>query len=110
MMNDGELLKVRGMIRAKCAEEEDNPGFTERALCAIHDVAINNAEVHIDTLSRSFQEQAVHVNCWGSIWRKAQVLGWIVPTGEWRKAEVVAIKHARRYPIYKSLVHARPGA
>lgn len=103
-MTPGEHDASVGIARAKSAEDKVNPGFTQRALTAIHVAAQLKSEVHIDDLCRLFNEQAIHVNVWGSIWRTARKLGFIEPTGEWRKARELRIKHARKYPVYKSLI------
>lgn len=103
MFTDGDALKISGMIRAGTAEERDNPGFTERMLATIYEAASKNRELHIDLFAKV--EKPKHPNCLGSIWAKAVRLGWIEPTGEWRKSTMEAIKHARKYPLYRSLVY-----
>jgi hypothetical protein len=101
-MTEGDRAKLQGMMSAKSSEERDNPGFTERMLSTIYDIAVEHAELHIDLFADA--EKPQHPNCLGSVWTKAIKLGWIEPTGEWRKSTVDSIKHARKYPIYRSNV------
>lgn len=100
---DGEARKAAGMATAAAAQEDDAPGWGERALQAIIAVALSQPTVHVDDVLAIFSEQPAHFNAWGGVWVRAINDGVIARTGTVRPCKD-AKKHKHNSPVYRSLI------
>ena len=99
---DGAALRDAGMALAGEAQEQEQPGWGERAYQAIVRVASMQSTVHIDDVRRVFHEEAPnHPRAWGGVWRRAIADGVISRTGAMREA-ADRRKHRHHYPVYRS--------
>jgi hypothetical protein len=106
-----ESARDAGMSRATEAQKRKSANWIESAYQAIKYVAITQETVHVDDVAKvidGWLPEPDHPNAWGSVWRKAMRQGLIARTGEVKGAGTSfpahAHKHARAYPIYRSLV------
>ena len=98
---DGAALRDAGMALATEAQEQEQPGWGERAYQAIVRLAYRQSTVHVDDLLRVFTERPRHFNAWGGVWRRAIADGVITRTGAVREA-ADRRKHRHHYPVYRS--------
>lgn len=97
----GSDLRDIGMSLASEAQEDETPGWGERAYAAIVGIAKTQPTVHVDDLLREFREKPRHFNAYGAVWLRAIRDGVITRTGTARPTADRG-KHAHVYPIYAS--------
>ena len=90
-----------GMALASGAQEQESPGWGERAYRAIVAVARFRQTVHVDDVLMVFDEQPEHPNAWGSVWQRAIRDGVITHSGTVRETHDRR-KHRHQYPVYRS--------
>ena len=101
---DGAALRDAGMALATEAQEQEQPGWGERAYQAIVRVASMQSTVHIDDVRRVFHEEAPnHPRAWGAVWVRAVKDRVLEPTGTVRNTTDPR-KHRHPCPIYRSLL------
>jgi hypothetical protein len=105
---DGAALRDSGMALASQAQEQERPGWAERAYHAIVVAARMRATVHVDDVLQIFREAPEHPNAWGAVWQKAIRDGVITRSGTVRETQVRR-KHRHQYPVYASAIFARGG-
>jgi hypothetical protein len=101
MSEQGELFRDNGAAAALAAQEEDVPGWAERAFGAIVEIACRRPEIHTDDVTSVFREPPTHFNAWGAVWMRAIKEKIIVRTGNYRRSSDPK-KHAHVYPVYRS--------
>jgi hypothetical protein len=106
-----EQARDVGMALASAAQKRKSSPWVDAAFQAIKCIAITQATVHVDDVAQAISgwlPEPEHANAWGSVWRKALRHGLIARTGEVKGAGTSfpahAHKHARAYPIYRSLI------
>jgi hypothetical protein len=97
----GEDLRDAGMASVEANNEEWN----EKAYAAGYEVALKKDFFTVDDLSH-FTLKPKHPNAWGPVWRNLKRDRVIEETGQMRKSTSPQ-KHARRVPLYRSLVFGR---
>lgn len=103
---EGAALRDTGMTTAAQAQEQESPGWGERAYQAIIAVARLAPTVHVDDVLQIFREPPQHPNAWGSVWQRAIHDGVISRTGQVRETQDRR-KHRHQYPVYASALFGR---
>jgi succinate dehydrogenase/fumarate reductase flavoprotein subunit len=103
---DGVSRRDSGMTLAADAQDDKDPGWSDRALAAIIALAKQQDELHTDDLAAAFAETPRHFNAWGAVWMRAIRERIIERTGRYHAARDPK-KHAHVYPIYRSLMRGR---
>jgi hypothetical protein len=85
--------------------EANNEQWNEKAYAAVYEVALKKEFFTVDDLSH-FKEKPKHPNAWGPVWRNLIRDRVIQDTGRMVRVKDPK-KHARRVPVYRSLVFGR---
>ena len=97
----GEELRDAGMASV----EANNEQWNEKAYAAVYEVALKKEFFTVDDLSH-FTLKPTHPNAWGPVWRNLIRDRVIQDTGRMVRVKDPK-KHARRVPVYRSLVFGR---
>jgi hypothetical protein len=99
-LEKGRHGRDAGMELAGDAEGEE---FSRAAFEAICRVASRQATLFVDDVLLECSLRPRHFNAWGGVWMRAIRRKIIVNTGTTRQSHD-PLKHAHRYPIYRSLI------
>lgn len=100
----GIAARDRGMARASDNAERSDPGFGEKAVNVLRDLATKQDTVHIDDFLRATDLRPSSPNAMGAVWVSAIKRGIIKHSGRVKNCVSDDKKHRHKYPIYDSMI------